>query len=494
MHQLVALSTKYAASLAPRTRSFVVGIALVAIALAVGLAYYVRNDGADLYAYQLDSNQVAEVAAALTRWDVPFTAMSDNVKVDPSTKRDVLMRLAAAGVPHRHLVTSAESLQSVNALTPQTLLDAQARTGLEGDLSQGLRGITGVLDAQVKIAPASRGVFIDESSHDASASVVLTLDPETKLSSDSVSGIRSYVAGAVPGLSSDHVGIIDQNGEALSARPNGVASSEDTSLESTLQAGLDQMLGPGQSHVIAHLETDQTAVTEHEIKRLPVAANPITEGSVREHYAGKDKSYDKVRENSDRGSETVETNTQISPGAPKRLSVAVSIDKAHADLIPKISAWAIGAAGINRARGDILVVSAIASFPPPPAPIERMLPVGSAKLGVMLPSLPFAVLVLIGALLLALLHPTFGKQRAGAPKTEIESQATEAAEFEPAWVYARLQGEPPHSAAAMLSTLPAARAAAVLELYDPETRREIFARLSRPLPPIVQDVASARLV
>ena len=186
MQQLVALSTKYAASLAPRTRSFVVGIALVAIALAVGLAYYVRNDGADLYAYQLDSNQVAEVAAALTRWDVPFTAMSDNVKVDPSTKRDVLMRLAAAGVPHRHLVTSAESLQSVNALTPQTLLDAQARTGLEGDLSQGLRGITGVLDAQVKIAPASRGVFIDESSHDASASVVLTLDPETKLSSDSV--------------------------------------------------------------------------------------------------------------------------------------------------------------------------------------------------------------------------------------------------------------------------------------------------------------------
>jgi hypothetical protein len=46
----------------------------------------------------------------------------------------------------------------------------------------------------------------------------------------------------------------------------------------------------------------------------------------------------------------------------------------------------------------------------------------------------------------------------------------------------------------MLSTLPAARAAAVLELYDPETRREIFARLSRPLPPIVQDLASKRIV
>jgi flagellar biosynthesis/type III secretory pathway M-ring protein FliF/YscJ len=177
MPQLVALSSKYAASLAPRARFLVAGLALAAIALAVGLAYYVRNDGTELYPRPLDSDQVAEVTAALTTWDVPFTPTSDNVKVDPAVKRDALMRLAAAGVPHRHLVTSSESLQAVNALTPQALLDAQVRTGLEGDLSQGLRGITGVLDARVKIAPASHGVFIDEQSHDASASVVLTLDP-----------------------------------------------------------------------------------------------------------------------------------------------------------------------------------------------------------------------------------------------------------------------------------------------------------------------------
>jgi flagellar M-ring protein FliF len=493
MPQLVALSSKYAASLAPRARFLVAGLALAAIALAVGLAYYVRNDGTELYPRPLDSDQVAEVTAALTTWDVPFTPTSDNVKVDPAVKRDALMRLAAAGVPHRHLVTSSESLQAVNALTPQALLDAQVRTGLEGDLSQGLRGITGVLDARVKIAPASHGVFIDEQSHDASASVVLTLDPEVKLSAQSVGGIRSYVAGAVPGLSPDHVGIIDQNGEALSARPSGVASSEDSGLEATLQAALDRMLGPGQSLVIAHLETDQTAITEHEIKRVPVAANPITEGSVREHYTGKDKSYDKVRENTDRGSETVETNTQFAPGAPKRLSVAVFVDKTHANSISQISTALAAAAGINPARGDTLVVSAIA-FAPPPARIASTPPATSAKLASMLPSLPYAVLVLIGAMVLASLHPTFGKQRVSVPKIELETQAQEVTEFESAWVYARLRGEPPHSAAAMLSTLPAARAAAVLELYDPETRREIFARLSRPLPPIVQDLASARLV
>jgi flagellar M-ring protein FliF len=491
MQQLVAFSAKYAASLAPRTRMIAAGIAAAVIVLAFAVAFYVRGDGAVLYSHELDSDQLGEVAATLTTWDVPFTTTADNVKVDPAARRDVLMRLAAAGVPHRHLVTSSESLQAVNALTPEALLDAQERTGLEGDLSQGLRGITGVLDARIKIAPASHGVFLDEPSHDASASVALRLDPAAKLSPEAVSGIRSFVAGAVPGLVPEHVGIIDENGEPLSTRQNGPETSEDTSLEVTLQAALDRMLGAGQSVVIAHLETDQNAVTEREVKRLPVAANPISEGSLREHYSGKDKSYDKVRENTDRGSETVETSTQFAPGSPKRLSVAVFVDKSRANLIPQISAALAAAAAISPARGDTLVVSSIA-FALPPAQVPSAAPKAPAMLASMLPPLPYLVLVLLGALVIALLHPAVAKW-VDAGKAEIAA-TPQISEFEPAWIYARLRGEPPHSAAAMLSTLPAAKAAAVLELYDAETRREIFARLSRPLPPIVQDLANARIV
>jgi len=474
MQQLVAFSAKYAASLAPRTRMIAAGIAAAVIVLAFAVAFYVRGDGAVLYSHELDSDQLGEVAATLTTWDVPFTTTADNVKVDPAARRDVLMRLAAAGVPHRHLVTSSESLQAVNALTPEALLDAQERTGLEGDLSQGLRGITGVLDARIKIAPASHGVFLDEPSHDASASVALRLDPAAKLSPEAVSGIRSFVAGAVPGLVPEHVGIIDENGEPLSTRQNGPETSEDTSLEVTLQAALDRMLGAGQS-----------------VKRLPVAANPISEGSLREHYSGKDKSYDKVRENTDRGSETVETSTQFAPGSPKRLSVAVFVDKSRANLIPQISAALAAAAAISPARGDTLVVSSIA-FALPPAQVPSAAPKAPAMLASMLPPLPYLVLVLLGALVIALLHPAVAKW-VDAGKAEIAA-TPQISEFEPAWIYARLRGEPPHSAAAMLSTLPAAKAAAVLELYDAETRREIFARLSRPLPPIVQDLANARIV
>ena len=48
-----------------------------------------------------------------------------------------------------------------------------------------------------------------------------------------------------------------------------------------------------------------------------------------------------------------------------------------------------------------------------------------------------------------------------------------------------LAGEPPHTAAAVISALPTATAAAVLELYPPEERAAIVRRLSRPASPLL---------
>ncbi|MGH7708624.1 MAG: flagellar M-ring protein FliF C-terminal domain-containing protein [Vulcanimicrobiaceae bacterium] len=467
------------------------GIALVAVVAAFAIAFYLRSDGTALFPRSLDADQISEVAARLTEWDIPFTVTPDNVKVDLARKRDISLRLAMVGVPHPHVATSSESLQAVNALTPQALLDAQERTGLEGDLALGLRGITGVSDARVKIAPASHGVFIDEASHDASASVFLTLDSGVKLAPEAVRGIRSYVAGAVPGLAPGRVGVIDQNGDSLTARALSGGGSEDTGLETTLQGALDRTIGPGESFVLAHIETDSSTSTQRDVKRVPLAAQAIADSSVREHYRGKDKSYDKVRESIDRGSETVETTTQVGPGSPKRLSVAVFVDQARAALIPRIREVLAAGAGINPERGDKLVVQAIA-FAHPPAPIFHPQP--PAQFASILPSLPYLFVGLASVLVLAILGSSFASRHASSAE-QVERGRQAVADFEPERIYARLRGEPPHSAAAILSALPAATTAAVLEFYTPEARRDLVHRLSRPMPPIVRDLgASARLV
>jgi flagellar motor switch protein FliG len=50
-----------------------------------------------------------------------------------------------------------------------------------------------------------------------------------------------------------------------------------------------------------------------------------------------------------------------------------------------------------------------------------------------------------------------------------------------------LAGEPPHTAAAIISALPAATATAVLEMYPAEERAAIVRRMSRAATPAMPD-------
>ena len=497
MSQL-AVVTRYVEAMPPRTRGLAAGGALVAVVLAVVLAFVFRADSAALFARPLDADQLAEVQARLTEWDVPFRPMPDNVSVDAARKHDVLLRLAMAGVPHPHLATSAETLKNVNALTPDSVLDAQQRAGLEGDLAEGLRGISGVLDARVILAPATHAFYVDEASREASASVRLTLDGGVTLSPASIAGLRSYVANAVSGLAPERVSVVDQTGADLSAHRTAAAGGsgdEDVALERTLQNALDATVGSGATFVVAHVEVDPSTTTSHEVKRVPLGT-AIASDAVREHYVGKNKSYDKLRQNVDRGSDTVERNTRVDAGATKRRSVAVFVDDRQAGLMPRITDLVSAAAGLVPARGDTFAVKAIKFArphvaAPAPAPLEPRL----ASFGVPLPALP-AVLLALAALgaFLVVGRPFLATLAESGAAPHVASPATTAAAAtaldDPARLRAVLASEPPHAAAAILATLPSPAATAVLELYGEGERREIVRRMAQAVAPIVRDVSA----
>ena len=165
-----------------------------------------------LFATPLYADQLTEVQTRLAAWGVPYAPLADNVRVDPRKRADLLLRLSLAGVPHRHLATPDEAFAHVNALTPQSVLEAQTRDALAADLAQGLRGLDGVADARVIVAPASAGAYADEPARDASASVRITLAPGAHLAPATVAGIRAFVAGGVPGLDAARVTVLDDRG------------------------------------------------------------------------------------------------------------------------------------------------------------------------------------------------------------------------------------------------------------------------------------------
>jgi flagellar biosynthesis/type III secretory pathway M-ring protein FliF/YscJ len=446
----------------------------VAAIVALGLGVTATRDvRVALFATPLYADQLTEVQTRLAGWGVPYAPLADNVRVDPRKRAALLLRLSLAGVPHRHLATSDETFAHVNALTPQSILEAQTRDALAADLAQGLRGLDGVADARVIVAPASSGAYADETARDASASVRITLTPGAHLAPAAVAGIRAFVAGGVPGLDADRVTVLDDRGEL----DGGTAEPDDTSVQASLQSALDAALGDGATIVRVHREPLGEARDEHDVKHLPLAGD-LTRTSGDERYASPQKKYQKATITEERGSETRDVHDSSAPDATARLSVAIFVDGARGIDLDAIRTLAAAAAGINEHRGDTLRVEAVRFAATAPARVRGIDAWGVASLFTgMVPQLALVA----GAVVLAIrgARPLYALLVRMVEAAGVRKSSRESAGLPPARVRGALAGEPPHVAAAVISALPAATAAAVLELYPPEERAQIVRRLAR---------------
>lgn len=471
-----------------------IGIAAGAVLVVLALLAFslTRDVQTPLFARPLLPDQLAAVETHLAAWNVPFSTTSDNVTVAAKRRNEILLRLSLAGVPRPHIADSTETLAKVGALTPQSVLDAQSRDGLAGDLALGLRGITGIADAQVIVAPANPGYFADQSSHDASASVRVTLDPGTQLSPATVNGIKTFVAAGVPGLDPAHVAVVDDRGVALNGQAED-GGDQATALQNSIQTALDQVVGAGHAIVRAHVDVDAHSNVLLETKRTPLG-KPLSNTSFAERYQNGSKHYSKEQSVADAGSDVVQSETESAPGTPRRVSIAVFLDQALANEIPRIRALVESAAGIDYARGDTVTVQPIAlaaAAPPPNAPPTTPL---RALLATYLPALPPLIIGLAWlGLLLLLARPLATAFRSvfPAPVPHVPEPPVVSAGLAPEEIHRALCGEPPYTAATVIAGLPTPTAAAVLDLYPSDVRREIIGKLSRPRSPLGADLAGS---
>jgi flagellar M-ring protein FliF len=446
-------------------------------ALAALLAHPPRSA---LFATPLHPEQLSEVEERLAGWNVAFTPVADNVIVDTSRRSDLLLKLSLAGIPHPHLETTGEALAGVGVLTPQAVIEAQTRAGLAGDLASGLRGIEGIDDARVIVAPAKLAEFADESSRDASASVRLRLHPGVRLSRATVNGVREFVAAGVTGLDPARVTIVDDRGIALSDGDDGEEASD---LQSSLQSALDAAFGEGATIVRVHAELGTEQVTARAL-RTSALGDPIATLTRSERYADGSRRYDRADRNDTRGTELHETLTQAPPGDVKRLSTAVFVDESHAVDLAKVRDLAAATVGYDERRGDALVVQAVDFHRGATAHKD----VWWLLYGAIVPLVPavFTALTAIAIARLAL-PPAASLLQQALAQHAVRNATKAVSGLAPARVRSALCDEPPHAAAAIISALPAATAAAVLDLYPQHEREAIVQRMQRPQSTLVGD-------
>lgn len=481
-----ALTARWHA-LSPRSRWFL-GMALAcAIVLSFLASAITHQQRVPLFAQSLHPDQLSEVQERLAGWNVAFTPAADNVLVDAKSRNAMLLRLSLAGVPHRHVDGSGDLLGKLGALTPQAVIDAQTRNALSGDIELALRGIDGVEEATVIVAPAKEAYFADETARDASASVRLSLAPGAKLSAGAIGGIRSFVAAAVPGLDERRVTIVDDRGVALGSADGGDVND----LQRSLQTALDSALGAGAAIVRVRVDYDPRTIQSSDVKRVAIAA-PIAATTQSERYDGAGKRYVKTEEQVDRGSETRESTASAPAGRIARISAAVFVDAQRAIDLYQVRTLAAATLGLDPHRGDVLDVAAI----PFPHPAVARKDGWWLAYGAVVPLLPTLVLAVAAIVALRMAAPPFTMLvRSLLERSSAARGVAAISGAAPSAVRGALRGEPPHAAAAIISALPAATAAAVLDMYPEHERAAIVRRMQRPVSPLVPDpeqfVASA---
>ena len=473
-------------SFTPRQRTVALALAGAAI-FAIALATFLQRDThVALFSSSLESAQIAEVTERLAEWNVGFIATPDNVRVESGARNDLLLKLSIAGLPHARLDSTTEALAKAGPLTPQAVLEAQQRAGLAGDIATGLRGLAPVADARVIIAPAEAGTYADEAGHDASASVRLSLRPGTSLDRSVALGIRQYVAAAVPGLVPARVALLDDRGSTLGDDAAAAAGTEEASLQTSLQSALDVAVGSGATIVRARVTYDPRLRETHVVLRKPLGSRAVAETTSDEHYVSASKKYGKTSGTLDRGSDTEDVKTETPAGRLERLSVAVAVDQnRHLDLA-KIRSLAIGTLGLISGRGDTLSIEELPFAKPA---TTAMLPSWALALGsfaALMPSLAFAGVLALGARF-AVKPAVAALERATERISLTRATRAISSAYAPAHVRGALRNEPPHTAAAIISALPAATATAVLDMYSPEERAAIVRRMARAVTPAMPD-------
>ncbi len=355
MNAAIAQTVARLGALSPRAKALV-GAVLVGLAAVGAFGFSATRDArVPLFATPLRADQLAEVEARLAAWSVPYAPGADNVRLERGRRSDVLLRLSLAGVPHAHLVGSDEALAKLGALTPQTVLEAQTRDALAADLALGLRGLDGVADARVVIAPSSGGVYADEAHRDATASVRIALAPGAHLPARTIAGIQAFVAGGVPGLDAERVTVLDDRGLALGA--DGVGDGAD--VQAALQSALDGAFGAGTTIVRVHREPLGERREVHDVRRAALAGT-LARTTSDERYASSAKKYSKSGATEDRANDTHDEHRVAAADATARLTVAVFVDAARGLNLATIRALAAATAGIRPERGDAVSVEAVA--------------------------------------------------------------------------------------------------------------------------------------
>ncbi|MDI6401986.1 flagellar basal-body MS-ring/collar protein FliF [Balneolaceae bacterium ANBcel3] len=243
-------------------------LTVVMLIFLAGTFYWTLRPEYSLLFGSLNNDSAREIVSELEDRGVDYRVEDSgrSIFVPSSRVHELRMQLASLGLAHSDV--QGYELFDANALGMTDFMQrVNMKRALEGELSRSISSLEQVEHSRVHLVLPERTPF-QQTTVEASASIILTLKRGQRLSQAQVEGMTSLVAGSVEGLQHSAITVLDQNGNRLTEGMAGdsdfASGSQQIKLrqktESYLtergQTMLDRVLGPGNSILRVAVEHD----------------------------------------------------------------------------------------------------------------------------------------------------------------------------------------------------------------------------------------------
>ncbi len=243
----------------------IIGVGAIAIIAALYLAI-AQGPQRILYS-SLSDGERAKVVETLERGGIAYnidsgTGMVTVAEDDVYRARMMVASDAGLAAPQG----ASDMLDSIPLGSSRTLEGERLKMARERELMLTIREIDGIEGVRVHLATPERSVFVRDANAP-SASVMVRLVSGRLLSQSQVEAIVNLVSGSVPGLTSDAVRVVDQNGRLLSSERE--TALDGLTLQREFEAKLREqvsslllpLLGEGNFSSQVQVELDQNEIT-----------------------------------------------------------------------------------------------------------------------------------------------------------------------------------------------------------------------------------------
>ncbi|WP_342429538.1 flagellar basal-body MS-ring/collar protein FliF [Neobacillus sp. FSL H8-0543] len=248
-------------SVSKKRKFLFIGIFIaIIVALSLSLYFLSRSTYVPLFTNEMSQKEIGDIKAELDQEGYTEYKLDQNgtkILVPQEDVDNLLVSLASKGLPQTGTISFFDMTKDLQFGATDRQLDAMEKEALQGEVADLLRHVEGVKNAAVVISTPEENLFVRQDEKDqASASVVIELEPGYEVEPKEIEVLYHLVSKSVPNLPKENIVMTDQGGQGLD-HPNQVTGAMDSfeqqrqiqeEIETDIQKDLQKMLGTIMGH------------------------------------------------------------------------------------------------------------------------------------------------------------------------------------------------------------------------------------------------------